>query len=81
MSPYITDYIYRSYFRGIRERSFSALPSLDGGKPDSQLLAFGSHLKGGSCRCQRKEKTEKTGIMKEPIPQLVITSPKADEIL
>ena len=72
--PYITDYIYRSYFREFEKEVSLHCLLWTAEKPDSQLLAFGSHLKEVIAGV-RKEKTERQESMKEPIPQLVITSP------
>ena len=72
--PYITDYIYRSYFREFEKEVSLHCLLWTAEKPDSQLLAFGNHLKEVIAGV-RKEKTERQESMKEPIPQLVITCP------
>ena len=72
--PHITDYIYQSCFRKY-EKAVSVHQLLwEEGKPDEELLAFGSHVKEVIAGV-RKEKTEKQQSMKEPVPQLVITCP------
>lgn len=74
-TPYITEYIYQSFYRK-HEKEASLHETLwEAGEEDRCYIEFGEHLKGIIAEV-RKNKTENQMSMKDLIPELIISSPK-----
>ena len=74
-TPYVTDYIYQSFYRKYEEE-ISLHQTIWETKPKEELyIEFGEHLKEVIATV-RKNKTENQKSLKENIPELIITCPK-----
>lgn len=74
-TPYVTDYIYQSFYRS-REKEVSLHQTLwSSRESDNRYLEFGEHMKELIADV-RKAKTEKQMSMKDTLPELTITCPE-----
>jgi len=74
-TPYVTEYIYQEFYRNYEEEISLHQTLWTSEAPDSQYLTFGEHLKEVIANV-RKNKTENKMSLKDPLPELIITSPK-----
>lgn len=74
-TPYVTEYIYQSYYRRYETETSLHQTIWKTQKEDGLFIEFGEHLKTVISDV-RKTKTENQMSMKDSLPELIITCPK-----